>query len=64
MDITGALPNALSGQATGDAIGLTVMKKALDQEIRNGMALIDAIPQPPSEQNLPAHLGQNVNTTA
>ena len=64
MNITGALPNALSGQATGDPVALTVMKKALDQEVQNGMALINAIPQPARQQNLPSHLGQNVNTTA
>lgn len=63
MDITGSIPNALSGQAAGDAVGVTVLKKALDQEAQNGMALINAIPQP-QQQNLPSHLGKNVNTTA
>jgi hypothetical protein len=64
MNVVGALPNALSGQATGDPIALSVMKRALDQEAQNGVALINAIPQPPKQQNLPSHLGQNVNTTA
>lgn len=64
MDITNSVTNAFSGQATGDAVGVTVLKKALDMEAQNAAALIDALPQPPQAQNLPSNLGQNVNTTA
>lgn len=67
MDISGASNiGTLSGQATGDAVGLQVLKKAMDIQAQSAMALIDALPQPtkPSSANLPAHLGQNVNTTA
>lgn len=64
MDITSSVTNALSGQAAGDAVGVTVLKKALDQETQNATALINALPQPPQAQNLPSHLGQNINTKA
>ena len=64
MEITGSVMNALSGQAAGDAVGVTVLKKALDIEAQNAMTLINALPQPPQAQNLPSHLGQNVNTKA
>jgi len=47
---------------TGQEIGVAVMKKALDAEASGVMSLINALP--PSTQNLPSHLGQNVNTTA
>ena len=62
MEITGSVMNALSGQAAGDAVGVTVLKKALDIEAQNAMTLINALP--PQAQNLPSHLGQNVNTKA
>ncbi len=64
MDISNSVTNALSGQAAGDAVGVTVLKKALDMQAQNAMALINALPQPPQAQNLPSHLGQNVNTKA
>lgn len=54
---------AISGQRVGDAIGISVLKKALQIEAAGALALIEALPQAPSV-NLPAHLGQNINTTA
>ncbi len=60
MDISSSVTSALSVQA-GGAIGVTVLKKALEIEAENMMTLLNALSQP---QNLPPHLGQNVNTTA
>lgn len=53
-------------QNAGDAVGMTVLKKAMDIQAQSAMALIAAIPQPPQQSaaNLPPNLGQNINTTA
>ncbi|MHB1619370.1 MAG: YjfB family protein [Sulfuricella sp.] len=67
MDISGASSiSTLSGQATGDAVGTQVLKKALEIQAQNAKALVDSLPQPvkSASANLPQHLGQNVNTTA
>jgi len=58
--------SASLAQKTGDAVGIAVLKKAIDIEAQGAMQLIDAIPQPPQQSaaNLPPHLGQNINTTA
>jgi hypothetical protein len=47
---------------TDQAIGVTVLKKALDMQASGALALVAAIP--PAPQSLPPNLGQNVNTTA
>lgn len=49
---------------SSDAVGIAVLKKAIDIEAQGAMALINAIPQPQKLTNLPPHLGQNINTTA
>lgn len=67
MDISGASTvNALSGQAVGQSVDNSVLKKALENEKQNAAALINALPEPqkPTSANLPQHLGQNINTTA
>ena len=52
-------------QGTNDAVGLTVLKKAMNIEAQSVQMLLNAIPQPPqSSANLPPNLGQNINTTA
>lgn len=58
--------NASLAQNTSDVIGLTVLKKAINIEAQNAMALINAIPQPPQQgaANLSPYLGQNINTIA
>ena len=58
--------SAALAQNTSDAVGLAVFKKAIDIEAQGAMALISAIPQPPQQSaaNLPANLGQTINTTA
>lgn len=63
MNVSGALASA-TGQ-TGDAVALSVLRKSMEVEAENARALIEAIPSPAQNStNLPAHLGQNVNTTA
>lgn len=58
--------SASLAQNTSDVIGLTVLKKAINIEAQNSMALINAIPQPPQQgaANLSPYLGQNINTIA
>lgn len=62
MDVNNiaSLAISMSNQRAGDAIGVTVLKKALEAQASSAMALIDALPQP----NLPSNLGNSINTTA
>ncbi|MBU0594613.1 MAG: YjfB family protein [Gammaproteobacteria bacterium] len=56
---------SMAGQATGDAVGVSVLKKALQAEAQNAQQLINSVPQPEkTTNNLPPNLGQNINTTA
>jgi hypothetical protein len=66
MDVTGIanVATTLADVGTSQAIGIAVLKKAQDLATDNATALIEAIPKAPSAQNLPANLGQNINTTA
>lgn len=52
----------MAQEQTNQAVGVAVLKKAMDVQAAGAMALIDALP--PVQPNLPANLGQNVNTTA
>lgn len=52
----------MAQERTGQAIGVTVLKKALNMQAVGAMALIGALPSAP--QNLPPNLGQRVNTIA
>lgn len=54
---------AMSIQQTRDAIGIAVLKKALEVQANNAMALIDALQQPASANN-PPNLGNTIDTTA
>lgn len=67
MDISGVAGIAskiteMATTQTNEAVGMAVLKKAMDIDAASSAALIDAIPAAP--HNLPPHLGQNVNTTA
>ena len=76
MDVNAiaGLATSMTAERTGQAIGVTVLKKALDIQSSSALALLEAIPAPAAvptavptavpSVNLPAHLGQNVNTTA
>jgi len=57
------LATSLANTATNQAIGIAVMKKAMDVQASSAAAMLEALP-PATAPNLPAHLGQNVNTTA
>lgn len=48
---------------TSQDISIAVLKKALDAQSTNALALLEALP-PVTASTLPAHLGQNINTTA
>lgn len=52
---------SMSQERTNQAVAVAVLKKAIDVQAGAAMALVNALPAPP---NLPANLGQNVNTTA
>ena len=60
MDISSIANLAVSmAQArTGDAVGIAVLKKAMDLQAQSALALVNALP------NLPSYLGQNINTVA
>ena len=45
-------------------VGVAVLKKALDTQASGVLALLQALPPAEPAANLPAHLGQNINTTA
>lgn len=67
MDVSNiaSLATALSSTQTNDAVGISVLKKAMDIGASNAEALIAILPEiPVSASSLPPHLGQNVNTTA
>ncbi|HBK72421.1 MAG TPA: putative motility protein [Thiomicrospira sp.] len=45
-------------------VQIAVFKKAMDIQVQGALALIEALPTPPSSKGLPAHIGNNVNTVA
>ena len=63
MDISsvGSLSTALSSSATGDAVGIQVLKKALDIQEQGAMQLLQALPQVSSN---PPNLGNAVDVKA
>lgn len=64
MDVTSiaTLATNMSQERTTQDVGVAVLKKALDMQASNALALINALP--PTPQNLPPNLGQNVNVAA
>ena len=63
MDITAlaSLGTALSQARLGDAVGVSVLKKAMDIQEQSALQLLQALPQPPSN---PPNLGQNIDVKA
>lgn len=63
MDVSAiaAAANAFSAAKVGDAVQVSVLKKAMEAEAQGAAALINALPEP---AKLPSNLGQNINTTA
>ena len=66
MDLTGIaqLSTSMAETGTKQAVDIAILKKAQDMESFNASALIQALPDVPSPQNLPEHLGNTINTTA
>lgn len=68
MDVTGIarLSTALTTAKTSEEVGTAVLKKALDLSASTASALIAAAaPAPaPAAARQPAHIGQNIDTTA
>lgn len=60
MDVSsvGSLSTALQQAKTGDAVGIAVMRKALELQEQTATQLLEALPQ---ATNNPAHLGQSVD---
>lgn len=58
-----SLATSMEQAKTGQAIGIAVLKKALDAQSSSALALLQALP-PVTSVNLPSHLGQTVNTVA
>ena len=58
-----SLASALSASATGDAVRVSVQRKALDIQMQSAQALIQVIEASPKAP-LPPHLGRNIDTTA
>jgi len=63
MDVTNIAKLSTSMAETGirQEVGVTMLKKAMDIEVASAAQLIQSLPQP---QNLPAHLGNTINTKA
>ena len=66
MDVAGIAKLATSIAETGTKqdVGIAVLKRAQQVESASATQLIDAIKSVPSVQNLPANLGNTINTTA
>lgn len=55
------IATGLSEASTSQAIGIAVLKKAINQNAENALNLISALP---NTQALPSHLGKNINVVA
>jgi len=64
MDVSSiaSAASALQSQRVGDAVGISVMRKALDIEAQGALQLLQALPQP--TQALPPNLGNYLNVSA
>jgi hypothetical protein len=49
---------------TDTQVSVAILKKSIDIQSNSALELLQAIPSPAPASNLPANLGQNVNTTA
>jgi len=66
MDVMGIakLATSIADTGTRQDVALAVLKKAQDIQSTSALQLLDAVPATAPAQNLPAHLGNHVNTTA
>lgn len=58
------LSTTMAETGTQQAVGLSVLKKAQEVQSSTATALLAALPPVPAAPNLPAHLGNRINTTA
>jgi hypothetical protein len=58
------LSTSIAETGTKDAVGLAMLKKTQDIASSTAAQLIGGITPMPAAQNLPAHLGNKINTTA
>lgn len=63
MDVSNIarLATAMSNSAAGQAVGIAVLKKAMDLQAQSAAELLQALPQAGGN---PPHLGQNVDVRA
>jgi hypothetical protein len=66
MDVSSIAKLATSVAETGmkQEVGVAVLKKAQQIQASTAAQLINAVQATPSVQNLPANLGNTINTTA
>lgn len=66
MDVTNIAKLSTSMAETGQRheVGIAVMKRALDIQASSAAQLIQGLDAVPQAQNLPAHLGNTINTKA
>jgi hypothetical protein len=58
------LSTSIAETGVKNEVGLTMLKKAQDIQASTAAQLLGAVTPMPSAQNLPAHLGNTINTTA
>ena len=58
------LATTIAETGTRQEVGMAVLKKAQEVQASSAQALIEALPPVQSTNNLPAHLGNRINTTA
>jgi hypothetical protein len=66
MDVMGIakLATSIADTGTRQDVQIAVLKRAQDIEASTATQLLDAVQPAAPAQNLPAHLGKSVNTTA
>ncbi|HYD97332.1 MAG TPA: YjfB family protein [Noviherbaspirillum sp.] len=57
------LATTIATTATNQAVGVAVLKKAMDVQASSAAAMLEALP-PATGVNNPPHLGQNIDITA
>jgi hypothetical protein len=66
MDVMGIakLATSIADTGTRQDVSMAVLKRAQDVEVSTAAQLLQTLPSPIPAPNLPAHLGNHVNTTA
>jgi hypothetical protein len=59
-----SLSTALATNQTNTEIGVTMLKKSIDEQSSSVEQLLSTVQAPTPASNLPSNLGQNINTTA